>query len=212
MVLLDLSWDFCPVAIPSTGRKGLKDDHEPVCLLAVPEEPSSMRCCQGRWHLPPCWTPPGRFYCLRVSCQTPHGQKSAWTTRETAFRCLQAAGCFGNVVEFHPVSDFVCAVIFIRWPGSLSHHACSAIYALVFMWSSDSGRLRLSASSLTGARPLLCFVFLSNAANLASSILPLCMRWGNNAALLQHITQLWLCPTEPSPAPLLIHCQIFHVW
>lgn len=120
MVLLGLCWHFSLMAAPQMGRKGLRGDPESEHPLAVLEEPSPARCCQGRWCMPPFWALPGRFSSPGVFCQTPHWQESAETyinLFSDIYR-LQVA----LVTWLNPslgLFDFICVVIFIRWPESL---------------------------------------------------------------------------------------------
>lgn len=132
-----------------------RGDPSSAHACAVLEEPSCPRAV-----VPPGRVLPGKkgtYHPARVPffCQTPHWQKSARTLRKFVFRCLQAVGCFGNIVKSQPGSVwFIFVVVFIRWPASLFparlfHYLCG-IMARQLRWTRT-----LSASLFTAAMLLL---------------------------------------------------------
>lgn len=188
------------------GLRGVPESAHPLAIL---KELFPVDCCQGRRCLLPCLSPPGRLSSSGVSWQTSRSQHEPYIHLFSDVYRLQVA----LVMWLKPslgLFDFICVVIFIRWPGSLFPSHSSVTY--VGLWSGSSGRQRLSQhcywqdlchSFYLFYFPQQCsqtsmFPFSHSEQMSATHPLP---GMGDSAAFPE-ITQLWLCPAGPSPVPL----------
>lgn len=178
---------FLPHSTAPMGRMvGLRGVPESAHPLAILKELFPVDCCQGRWCLPPYWSPPGRLSSSGVSWQISRSQHEPYIHLFSDVYRLQVA----FVTWLKPslgLFDFICVVIFIRWPGSLFPSHSSVTY--VGLWSGSSGRQRLSQHCFWQdlCHSFYLFIFLSNAAKLACFHSPTvsrcqphtpCLGWG----------------------------------